>query len=329
MTSFSDLRRLGVRVLAPVALVTAVLVACGGGTSQVIAFKPTRLLVLGDESSVLVNDGSNDGFKYGLNDRRGTTAGKCLALGTVAQRVAALYGFVSSECNPLAVEPKAFIRALPGAKVADLTAQLPGATGPLGASDLVTVQIGVNDVISAYEQVKAGTLTADAAVGVVRGSGGLLATHINSILGTGARALVITIPDMSLSPYAINAFKTDPSAFALLRTLSYEFNANMRTRIDGTSFDGRNYALVLADDIVAAMSKSPASFLQAPANATVAVCTTASALDCRITDAPATTSLVTGAGVATHLWASDRILGPEAQSRIGQQAQSRAVNNPF
>ena len=42
-----------------------------------------------------------------------------------------------------------------------------------------------------------------------------------------------------------------------------------------------------------------------------------------------TTTLVTGGGVATHLWASDRILGPEAQSRIGQQAQSRAVHNPF
>ena len=329
MTFFCDLRRFGARVLAPVALATAVLMACGGGTSQVAAFKPTRLLVLGDESSVLVNDGSHDGFKYGLNDRRGTAAGKCLALGTVAQRVAALYGFVSSECNPLAAEPKAFIRATPGAKVADLTAQLAGVTGQLGASDLVNVLIGVNDVIGAYEHVRAGTLTADAAVGVVRGSGGLLAAQINSILGTGARALVVTIPDLSLSPYAAKAYKTDPNAFALLRTLSYEFNANMRTRIDGTSFDGRNYALVLADDIVAAMSKSPASFLTAPANATAAVCTTASALDCQITNDATTTTLVTGGGVATHLWASDRILGPEAQSRIGQQAQSRAVHNPF
>lgn len=140
---------------------------------------------------------------------------------------------------------------------------------------------------------------------------------------------MISIPDMSLSPYAVNAYTTDPNAYALLSTLSYEFNAYMRTRIDSTSFDGRNYALVLADDVVAAMTKSPTSFLAAPASPNVAVCTTASALDCQITDDPATTTLVPLGNVATHLWATDRILGPAAQSLIGQQAQSRAVNNPF
>jgi hypothetical protein len=34
--------------------------------------------------------------------------------------------------------------------------------------------------------------------------------------------------------------------------LTYQFNAYLRTKIDSSAYDGRNYGLVLADDIVAA-----------------------------------------------------------------------------
>ena len=72
-------------------------------------------------------------------------------------------------------------------------------------------------------------------------------------LATGARAIVITIPDMGLSPYAGNANKTNPGASALLSRLTTDFNGFLRTRINATAYDGRNYGLVLADDIVAAI----------------------------------------------------------------------------
>ncbi len=332
MTLLRDLRRFGVRVLAPVAAAAALLVACGGGTSQVSAFTPARLLVLGDENSLIVNDGSNDGFKYTVNDRRGTIAGKCLLLPTFAQRLAAQYGFVFEQCNPAAATPKAFIHAIAQAKVDDATTglakQITSVTA-LGATDLVLVMIGGNDVIDLYERVKSGQLTAAAASTEAQRRGGVAAAQINAMLAKGARALVVTVPNLGLSPYAIAAQQSDASAATLLAALSAEYNAVMRTQIDSAAYDGRNYGLILADDIVAAMVKFPSTYLGAPHNATVAACTSAVVTDCVVTDVSTSTTLVSGASSTSHLWADDRHLGPAAHDLIAQQVVSRAVNNPF
>lgn len=332
MTPFSDLRRLSVRVLAPVALAAALLVACGGGTSQVQAFKPNRVIALGDENSVIVNDGTNDGYRYTINDRRGTAVGKCALLPTFVQALGSYYGFAYEQCNPSAATPKAFIRAIAGAKVDDPTSGLVqqlAAAGTLGTGDLVSLMIGSNDMIELYERVQAGTLSSADAIAEAERRGTHVAEHINAILATGARAIIVTIPDLGLSPYAANANKTNPGASALLSRLTTDFNGFLRTRINATAYDGRNYGLVLADDIVSAVAKSPTSFLSAPADAVNAACTTASVLDCVVTDDTTTSTLVTGALTTTHLWASDRHIGPEVHARIGQQMQQRAANNPF
>lgn len=355
MTFSSELRRLGARVLAPVALAAALLAACGGGTSQVAAFKPDRLLVLGDESSLIEDfvdaDGKHDGFKYSINDRSATTTGKCQALPIAAQSVAALYGFAFRQCNPLAITPQAFILAARGATVGSVSTglaaqlqQVKTATqgNALGASDLVMLLIGGNDIIELYERSLSGLSPADAVAEAQR-RGAQAADQINdAILATGARALVITVPDLGLSPYAVNANKTNPGASGLLGSLTYEFNAYVRTRIDASRFDGRNYGLVLADDIVAAMSKRPTSFLTAPAVASASACLIADGLSadqvasavlkCNTTatvSGATEVKLVAGANSGSHLWASDRHIGPSAHARIGSQAQSRAATNPF
>lgn len=305
----------------------ALLTACGGGTSQVEVFKPARVVILGDESSVIVDDGKADGFKYGINDRTATTAGKCQVLPTFSQSVLTLYGYVTKECNPNAVTPKAEIQARVNGRVEDattgLTAQVARVTGGLSKTDLVTVMMGVNDVIAVYERFRNGQLTLAQAVAESQRLGTVTAAAVNAILGTGARALVFTIPDMSLSPYATAQETAKAGAKAALASMSYEFNAFLRTRIDPTKYDGRNYGLILADDIVTAMHISPTSFLLSPYNVTTAACTTTSVVNCL------TTTLQTDAGTNTHLWASDRHLGPEAHVRIGSQAQARAANNPF
>lgn len=333
MTLLRDLRRLGARLLAPltpVALAAVLLGACGGGTSQVEPFVPARVIALGDENSVIVNDGTNDGFKYSINDRRGTTAGKCAALPTFAQSLASLYGFAFEQCNPSALVPKAFIHAVVNARIDDpvigLAAQIAG-VADLGKSDMVSVMIGGNDVIDLFEQVRDGGLTRSAAIDEARLRGRRAAAQVSAILATGARALVITTPDLGLSPYARAQALGFPGAEALLSELAFELNGNLRTNVEPN--DGRHWGLVLADDIVAAMHKLPTSFLSPPSIATEAACTTASVTDCVITDDAATSTLVSGASASSHLWASDRHLGPEAHSRIGQQLQSRAVNNPF
>ena len=337
MTLSFNVRRLGALVLAPLLLTAALLAACGGGTEQVVKFKPNRLFVFGDDNSVIENDGSNDGFKYTVNDRSLATAGKCLVLPTFVQSVALLYGFVFEQCNPLAVTPKAFVRAAPLAKVADVALQVANQRD-LNAGDIATIMVGINDLIEIYEQMpkSAGLTDANkkAAIAEAGRRGAQAAAIVNKLLATGARGLVFTVPDISLSPYAVRANQTLPGSTALLASMNYEFNANLRTTIDATAFDGRNYGLVLADDIVAAMYRLPTSYLTAPAIANATACSgvvgsgTGADVATQVL-ACTTTTLVANATSTSHLWASDRHIGPNAHQRIGAQAGSRAANNPF
>ena len=71
MTLFCDVRHRasGTRVLKllPVLVSALLLTACGGGTEQVKSFKPERLIVFGDENSLIEDavdaTGVHDGFK--------------------------------------------------------------------------------------------------------------------------------------------------------------------------------------------------------------------------------------------------------------------------
>lgn len=332
MTVLRVLRRSGARWLAPLAAVAVLLAACGGGTSQVKSFVPARLLVLGDETGVLVDDGSHDGYKYGLNDRvTATTTGHCLLLPTVSQQIATHYGFYFSACNPEGKDVKAFVQAQVGAKADDpatgLKAQLDGIAG-LGSTDMVMVMIGTNDVLELYAQKAAGTLTAAQATTEATRRGAVAAGQINRLLGTGARALVFTIPELGKSPFAVAATTTDAGAATLITNLTTAYNTALRLNIDSTDFDGRNYGLVLVDDTVAAMVKFPTSYLSSPANTTAALCATAGLPQgCLVV--VDTTTPANNVASNTHLWSTDRLLGPVAHTQIGSQALSRVTNNPF
>lgn len=349
MTVLPDLRRLGVHVLAPLVAVAALLAACGGGTSQVEDFKPTRLVVLGDENGVLVDDGNHDGFKYSVNDRLtdttvtntdGTTSktGQCRLHPTPSQYIAEHYGFVYEACNPqnktaaqvTFVEVKAQAGALTDDATSGLKAQVDTLSG-LQRTTLIMVQIGTNDVIDLYNKKAAGTLTASQAVAEATRRGDVAAVQINRLLGAGARALVFTVPVLGKSPFAIEANKTDSGAAALITSLTAAFNTALRLGIDATDFDGRNYGLVLADDVVAAMERFPTSYLTSPANTTTALCTLAAMPTGCVTaiDTDPDANVDNSIKAITHLWASDRHLGAVANLQIANQALSRAINNPF
>ena len=343
MTLLRDLRHcqpwLHAPLRASVLATTVLLASCGGGTSQVEAFKPNRLIVFGDESSLLEDfvdgTGVHDGFKYGINDRSSGSSGKCRVDPTVAQLVASHYGFVFAQCNPNAETPRAFSLAQrlatvddPSLGLAQQRANLPD----LGPKDIATVMIGSNDIIALYERTLTG-MTRTEAVAEAQRRGGHAAEQVNAILATGARALVMTVANLGVSPYAATANQTNPGASALLKDLTTEFNAYLRTRIDSAKYDGRNYGLVLADDIVSAMARSPSSFLTSPAITNAPACPMPDVItpDSAATAALACdgSALVSGAVVASHLWATDRHLGPNAHNRIGSQAASRASSNPF
>jgi len=328
MTVLNVLRRpggwLGLSLVA-----AGILAACGGGTSQVEPFKPGRVIAFGDETSVIVNDGANNGRKYSVNGLDANAVRDCTALPLWVQSVADHYGFVFAECNKAAAAPKAFIRAKVGAKVDDPTLGMAQQIAEQGSSgdgfksnDLVTILIGANDIIELDQQVQAGSISAADAAAEAKRRGTHLAERVNTILGAGAKALVVTIPDMGLTPYAINLNKTSPGTAARMSSLSYDFNAALRTMIDQTRFDGRNYGLVLADDTVQSIARFPSSFNYS--NVTDGVCLVALP-NCT----SATADLVASATLDTYMWSDDRHLSPSLHSRIGSQALTRALNNPF
>src|SRR6185295_7548963 len=84
----------------------------------------------------------------------------CRALPIWIQGVATPYGLVFPQCNAgttAVTSPSSRIRAVAGAKVADLAGQIDGqqAVSTFDSKDLVTVLIGQNDVLAQYVQYPA------------------------------------------------------------------------------------------------------------------------------------------------------------------------------
>ncbi len=333
--AFALLARLAhmARRVAPLALVGLVASGCGGGTAEVKSYRPTRLVVFGDEASALVDSGSGNALKYSVNGVDAASGQRlCAQLPIWVQGLAQLYGFVFAECNPNGLTAfNALMRAQPGAKIEDptigLDQQISAELGRgLGTGDLVTVMIGANDIKDLYDQVQAGAISQPTAVAEVRRRGGVAAAQVNRLLAANTRVILVTVPSLGQTPFAVAANLVSGGAAALLNSLSFEFNAYLRTSIDGAKYDGRNYALVLADDVVGAVVQTPSGFLSAPFNVTTALC---------VVDLPncnnSADALVpdNGSGPSSYLWADDLHFGPVIHARLASLAAQRATTNPF
>lgn len=308
-----------VRGKRPVALAlatVALLAACGGGTSTIDAFIPDTIVSFGDETSLLLPDGR----RYGINGLTAEKALDCSLNPVWTQYLATQYALVFAECNPTnAADPKAKMRAAVGARAADLAGQVDAqlAAGGFSGNAMATVLIGANDVLALYEEFPTRSraeLLADA-----RDLGELVGAQVNRLVDRDVRVIVATVPDQGLTPFALREKQdnTDTDRAALLTSLTAEFNAGVRTTIVN---DGRFVGLILGDEMVQAMVKSPASF--SLSNVTSPVCT-AAVPDCT------TDTLITDGNASTWLWADDRYLAPNGQQRLGLLAASRAANNPF
>lgn len=322
-------------LLAAGAAALLALAACGGGGDRVSTFAPQRMVVLGDETSVIVAAGSTDaagnpisgpvGSKYTVNAfaSGSTTVLDCAANPLWVQVLAGRFGFTFAECNSAGVaNPQARIYAKAGARVADLPAQVAAVQAVNGSflnTDLVTVLIGEGDILAAYQAYAAnpGAGSGDA-IAAVQAAGRSLAAQVNGIANAGGRVLIATVPNLGASPYAAAQEAIATGRAALLTQLTQEFNAKMRGALIN---DGRLIGLVQADEQVQLVINNPSVFGYASTNA--AACTTASVLDCT------TSTLVSGATAGNFLWADDRHLNVDAQIRIGNLAVVRASNNPF
>lgn len=307
-------------------LVTAtggwLLASCGGGTERVEPFVPQQIIVLGDDNSLL----ETDGRRHGVNGLDANNVLDCRLLPVWTQGLANAFGLVLDRCTTGAtIAPRAVTRAAAGAKAADLDAQIDAqiAAGTLTSKDLFTVMIGMHDIIEVYETFAGDkTCNVDATIETpmemeLRARGHHVAEQINRLIAANARVIVSTVHDLGLTPYARTREAANPGQAALLTCLTATFNA--RVRVDILQ-DGRFVGLVLADDMVQAITKVPGSYNLS--NVTDAVCTT-TGLDCT------TATLVSGGSSGTHLWADDRRLGPVAHAQLASLANTRARNNPF
>jgi outer membrane lipase/esterase len=310
--------RYGRALVAMAAL--SMLAACGGGTEQIEPFSPTRIIALGDESSLITPDGK----KHTINALNATTGVlECENNPIWVQRLASSFGLVFAECNPSKVAaPQGLMRAQAGATVAGLKLQIDSVLAAgIGPRDLITVLVGVNDVLELYAKYPA--QSKDALLGEARARGKALGDQVNRLADANGRIILSTLPDMGFSPIAVADSKLDATRAQFLTDLTREFNLEMRVKIIN---DGRLIGLVLTDENTQVIARYPSSF--GISNLADAACLATPAMpDC-------TTKTLTPAATKdnswnSYLWATDRLYGPAGHAQIGQMAATRARNNPF
>ncbi|MBS0448775.1 MAG: hypothetical protein JSR59_22865 [Proteobacteria bacterium] len=302
----------------------ALLGACGGG-EQVSRFTAQRILAFGDESSVINADGS----KYTVNAVfAGTSTLDCQANPLWIQVVASLYTLAFPQCNPNNLgSPSGRIYAVAGAHAADLEGQIAqqDALGGYTGTDLVTILIGQNDILDAYAEYPA--LTEDQLKANLKQLGQNVAAQVNKVADAGAKVLIATVPDLGLTPFAINEKTThgDIDRAQLLSDLTLAFNTGLRANLEN---DGTKIGLVLEDErlqaiVVVPLFYSYTNIVNGVCAKPLPHCTTSTTVTdpASISGAPANS--------ATWLWADSTHLSATAQADFGSLAASRATNNPF
>ncbi|HEU4458736.1 MAG TPA: SGNH/GDSL hydrolase family protein [Methylibium sp.] len=333
------IRRVLSRAARPAALLALALLASCGGGDRVSTFRPTRMVVFGDENNVIVGPSGSvvdvagttvtaqPGAKYTVNalalNADGTPAGglACSSNPLWFQVVAGLYGFGFAECNPYtgsAVAGFNFSRV--GARVGDVAAQVTAANAALGGftgTDLVMVMVGQRDILEAYANYPA---QSDAAVvAAAEAAGRALGNQVNAIAAAGGKVLIATVPNQATTPFAYAQNLLSPERSGVLQRMSERFNAAMRATIVN---DGTKIGLVQADEQVQLIVNNQSIF--GYVNGSSAACTTAAPLpNCT------TSTLVPGATSANYVWADDLHLNVDMHIRIGNIGSTRATNNPF
>jgi outer membrane lipase/esterase len=305
------------------------LASCGGGGGG-NNFSPRRLIVLGDEASVLLpGDAATRGRKYSVNALDPLDADddivdeeplggplSCIRNRIWVQIVADEFGFGFDECNPRSgVDPqRGQIYAALEARVADIPAQIAAAEadGAFTSRDLVTVMVGVHDILDLYDP-----LNCSAAVDAARARGVTLKNLVDGMAdaGSGARVMYATLADVGKTPYGRGLGNSGSDC---LSQMTMAFNTGLR--ITGLQ-NGRYIGLVVFGEVVDAILDDPSRFNYD--NADEPRCGVALP-DCN------TGTLAVGVDEGErYFWADDLRFGAEVHLRLGLEAVQIATNNPF
>jgi phospholipase/lecithinase/hemolysin len=298
--------------------------ACGGGDT-VEPFEPTGMAAFGDELSFI----GAGGARYTVNPLNDDGSLRCDANPLWIQVVARQYGmkFETDPCLETDETPKGKIFAAPGAKVADIAGQidtfLAGVTP--GAVQLAMLWAGMNDVVELYGQYPAQTEAALLIEANARGKA--LAEQANRIGRSGNPVVVVTIPDMGLTPLARAG---GDEARRVMSALSREFNGGIHVNL---LQDGRLVGIVFGEAETQNATEVPSSY--GYKNVVEAVCLASAPLPTCTTDTlvvqdnPATEEDEGVTAGATYLWADATHPAPTFHTRIGSLTLTRARNNPF
>jgi len=328
MFSREHLSRIATRAAAGLVAVGALaaLASCGGGTYQVTVFAPVRLISFGDESSRLEG---GQGLKYSINQISTTTLTVDCTLSPIwNQALASSYGLVFGNCNPNASNNVSAIdETTVGGTVDDVVNKVAAfqAGDTFNYNDIVTIWVGMNDVLNEYEANGTGDQTA--ILTDMKQQGATLAGVVNTVANAGAKVILLTIPDMSYTPFAyVEQQRGDFDRAQLLSDMSTQFNLGLRSNILN---DGSKIGLVLVDDLVRNAVRSPGSYgLISLDNQSFGCLVTAPLPTCTndtLNNDPSTGQPAN----ASFLWADSTHLGSVLQTQIGSQAVNRAHSNPF
>jgi phospholipase/lecithinase/hemolysin len=322
------LRRIASRSVAGLVALGALaaLAACGGGTYQQQAFVPARILSFGDENSRMEG---GQGLKYSINGVSTSTLLVDCTLNPIWNQVIAnSYSLVYQRCNINAnFETNAIDLTTLNATVDDVADSVAAFTAgdTFNGNDLVTIWVGMHDILNEYRANATGdesVLLAD-----MNDQGTKLAGIVNQIENAGAKVILMTVPDMSDSPYAYTeSLKGDFDRLKLLQDMSTQFNLGLITNFIN---DGSRIGLVQVDDYVTNATRNPSGsgFVQLP-NEVYGCLDSAPLPTCN--DDTLRNDPTTGQAATSHfLWADATHLGASMQNTLGNAGSSRAHSNPF
>jgi outer membrane lipase/esterase len=302
----------------------AALASCGGGTYQQQAFVPARLISFGDESSHLEGV---QGLKYSINE---VTNGRpdCTLNPLWNHALANSYGLVFANCNPNgSFDTSALDETTINGKVADVEQKVQAfqAGDTFNGNDLVTIWVGMHDILDEYQANATGDETV--LLQAMRDQGTRLAGIVNGIVANGAKVILLTVPDMSDTPFAYaESQRGDFDRMKLLSDMSTQFNVGLRSNILN---DGSKIGLVLVDDLVRNAVRSPGSFGLISFDNQTYGCLDSAPLPTCTSDTLRADPSTGQVANAAFMWADATHLGSVMQSQIGSQAVGRAHSNPF
>jgi len=319
------------------AVAAAVLLAACGGGDRLSDFKPVRVIAFGDESSVLDDSAeAGNARKYSVNPVFSATV-DCHTKPNWVQYVAEYYRLYFPQCSkglPAGTPTPSLMLAAPNASVADVKARIDAflASDALSSRDLVTVYVGVHDVLNQYAAVKAGGDRA-AALAAAEAAGALLATQVNRLADAGGRVLLVFLPGMEYSPFAAAEEQAMPGAAALLKQLTQGFNQGLLEIYP----DGRKIGVALLDGTVESISRERddpeygGSYYDYAFDFPV---NRSACLEANRTPNLLTCTSATAVSAATNrtdrwLWADDTHLSASGQGVLGDLALRIATENPF